>query len=257
MVVHLEMKASLIKELVKAIENVNEECVWNFDSQGLHIRMSDIYKYKMLDIKIDSSDFISYSCDAPVQLGIVIDRIKDVTKTLRTKDILTLHTEHDPSYIASDNYISLKSNGLSRSVKLIDIKMVGEVPSLTGAELSLSQGFRTAIDSTPVRNFLKAASKAISFNVVCENEVLNFTSKTEEGLVEATFTSEDIVLQPVNYVGDTQYSVKEVDSATSTMKGLTNVRGCNLGDSGDGGLIELEWHVAEKSTIRALVAPRV
>ena len=257
MVVHLEMKASLIKELVKAIENVNEECVWNFDSQGLHIRMSDIYKYKMLDIKIDSSDFISYSCDAPVELGIVIDRIKDVTKTLRTKDILTLHTEHQPNDIASDNYISLKSNGLSRSVKLIDIGMVGEVPSLTGAELSLSKGFRTAIDSTPLRNFLKAASKAISFNVVCSEGVLNFTSKTEEGLVEATFNSEDIVLLPNDYQGDTQYSVKEVDSATSTMKGLTRVRCCNIDESGEGGLIELEWNVADKSTIRALIAPRV
>tara|TARA_R110002124_G_scaffold279625_5_gene452289 strand:- start:1396 stop:2055 length:660 start_codon:yes stop_codon:yes gene_type:complete len=219
--------------------------------------MSDIYKYKMLDIKVDISDFISYSCDAPVQLGIVIDRIKDVTKTLRTKDVLTLHTEHDPTDINSDNYISLKSNGLSRSVKLIDIKMVGEVPSLTGAELSLSKGFRTSVDSTPLRNFFKAASKAISFNVVCEDEVLNFTSKTEEGLVEATFNSEDIVLKPVGYIGNTQYSVKEVDSATSTMKGLTNVRGCNIEESGDGGLIELEWHIADKSTIRSLIAPRV
>ena len=133
---------------------------------------------------------------------------------------------------------------------------MGEVPSLSGAELSLSKGFRTSINSTPLRNFLKAASKAISFNVVCLDGVLNFTSKTEEGLVEATFDSEDIVLQPASYVGDTPYSVKEIDSATSTMKGLTTVRGCNIDDFGEGGLIELEWSVADKSTIRALVAPR-
>ena len=37
MVVHLEVGAGLIKDIVKAIENINEECVWTFDSQGLFL----------------------------------------------------------------------------------------------------------------------------------------------------------------------------------------------------------------------------
>jgi DNA polymerase III sliding clamp (beta) subunit (PCNA family) len=251
MVVHLEVKASLIKDLVKAIENVNEECVWSFDSEGLHIRMSDIYKYKMLDIKLLKEDFLSYSCDAPVELGVVIDRIKDVTKTLRTKDILTLHSEHDSTDITSDNFITLKSNGLSRSVKLIDIKMINQVPDLSEAEYSLSRGFNTTVDSLPFKNFLKAASKAISFDVEVADEKLTLSSKTDEGLVEVEY--DDIVMTPAHYGGQTTYSVKEIESATSTMKGLVTIRSCGIEE---GGLIEMTWNISADSTIKALVAPR-
>ena len=253
MVVHLEVGAGLIKDIVKAIENINEECVWTFDSQGLHIRMSDIYKYKMLDIKINSEDFISYLCDAPVNLGIVIDRIKDVTKTLKTKDVLILHSEHDDKDITSDNFITLKSNGLSRTVKLIDIKMISQVPSLADAERSLSSGFKTHVNSLPFKNFLKAASKAIAFDVGVKDGNLTLSSKTDEGLVEVEYSNEDITLSPLSYQGTTQYSVKEIESATSTMKGHVNLRGCSIEQ---GGLIEIEWELLPKSTIRALVAPR-
>ena len=253
MVVHLEVRAGLIKDLVKAIENINEECVWTFDTEGLHIRMSDIYKYKMLDITIKAEDFNTYSCEVPVDLGIVIDRIKDVTKTLKTKDVLTLHSEHDAQDITSDNFITLKSNGLSRSVKLIDIKMISQVPSLGDAERALSQGYSTSVDSLPFKNFLKAASKAISFEVAVEEGGLILSSKTDEGLVEVVYSNEEISLLPLSYSASTNYSVKEIESATSTMKGDVNLRGCG---SEAGGLIEIGWNLLGNSTIRALVAPR-
>jgi len=256
MVVHLEMKGSLIKEIVKAVENINEECIWNFDSQGLHIRMSDIYKYKMLEIKIGAEDFISYSCDRPVPLGIVIDRIKDVSKTVKTKDILILHSEHDEQDITSDNFITLKANGLSRSVKLIDTDLISEVPSLSGAESSLSKGYSTTVKSEPLSNFLKASSKAIAFSVKGDDGSLIFSSKTDEGLVEVDYDSNDIVLTPHSYEGVTQYSVKEVELATSTMKGYVAIRGCEVDENGEGGLIELKWDLSENSSIKCIVAPR-
>lgn len=257
MVVHLEMTGSMVKDLVKAIENVNEECVWNFDSQGLHIRMSDIYKYKMLDISLNSEDFISYSCDVPVKMGIVIDRIKDVSKTLKTKDTLILSSTYNPENPETESYITLKANGLSRSVKLIDVKMVSEVPSLSGAESALAKGFKTTVKSEPFKNFLKAASKSLSFDVVVENGGLSLQSKTEEGLVSVDYLESDILLTPVSYEGNTQYSVKEIEAATSTMNGMITMRGCAIDSFGEGGLIEISWLWGENSTVRALVAPRV
>jgi len=245
MVVHLEVSGKIAKDLVKAIDNINEECVWSFDSEGLHIMMSDVYKYKMLDINIASSDMVSYSCDNPVELGIVIDRIKDVTKTLKTKDLLMIN------YQEGKGYITLKSNGLSRSVKLIDINMVGKIPSLMEAETSLANGYSATVDSAPLGSFLKAASKAISFDVTTNLGNLCFSSETEEGLVEVEYLENDIVLKPLDYGSETNYAVSEVSSATSTMNGLVRVRGS------EGGIIELMWNLAENSYVRAMIAPRV
>ncbi len=47
MVVHLEVSGKIAKDLVKAIENINEECVWSFDSEGLHTMMADGYTDKL------------------------------------------------------------------------------------------------------------------------------------------------------------------------------------------------------------------
>ena len=91
--VQLDIVCNLAKDLVKAIENTNEEAIFVFDNSGLFVRMSDIYKYKVLEIDVNKEDFISYECDSPVELGIVVSRIKDVTKTLRKGDFLSIHYE--------------------------------------------------------------------------------------------------------------------------------------------------------------------
>ena len=241
--VKFEIKGGFIKTLVKAIENIHEECVWGFDSRGLHIQMSDVYKHKMLELNIDSEDLESYHCDSPVDLGIIIDRMKDVTKTLKVKDILSFYYETDSSHIV------LKANGLSRSIKLIDTNMVGKVHSLSEVEKELSGGYSVSIDSEPFNTFLKAASKAISFDVVTRKDSLNVNSKTDEGLIEVSW--DDITMKPFGYNSLTNYSVNEVAKSTSTMKGLVKIRGCQ------DGVLEITWDIANNSNIRTMVAPRV
>ena len=84
--VYLEVSSVLIKEIVKAVSNFNEEAIFIFDSDGLFIRLSDLNRFKILEFSINSEDFENYVCDSPVELGIIIDRIWDVTKTLKNKD---------------------------------------------------------------------------------------------------------------------------------------------------------------------------
>ena len=88
------------------------------------IRMSDVYRHKMIEIFVDKSDFVSFDCKGSWDLGIVIDRVKDVTKTLTTTDVLEFR------YNDGAGEIHLSANGLKRGVKLIDINMVGVVPHL-------------------------------------------------------------------------------------------------------------------------------
>ena len=209
----------------------------------MHIKISDVYKYKMLELKIDKDDLKEYHCDNPIELGIVIDRIKDVTKTLKAKDTVTFN------YESGGNNLILKAGGLSRSVKLIDINMIGKVPSLVGAEKELSDGYQATIKTNPLKTFLRAASNAISFDVSTEADYLHLTSESDEGLIEIEWVESPI--SPKGYGSTTNYSVVETTKAISTIGDAANIRGCQ------GGVWEIKWRLGNHSYIRAMVAPRV
>ncbi len=241
--VYFETYGTFIKTVVKAIENVNEECIFNFDSSGLHIKISDVYKYKMLELKIDKDDLEGYHCDNPIELGVVLDRIKDVTKTLKAKDTMSFTHE------SGGNNLILKAEGLSRSVKLIDINMIGKVPSLIGAEKELSDGYTATINTKPLKTFLRAASNAVSFDVSTQDDYLHLTSESDEGVIEIDW--KECPTSPMGYSSKTNYSVVGTTKATSTLGDAAKIRGCQ------GGVWEIKWELGNHSHIRAMVAPRV
>ena len=109
---YLEIKASLLKDVVKAIENINAESIWVIDHEGIYIRMSDVYRYKMLEININHRDMVNFTFESsePYYLGLVIDRLKDVTKTLKTSDLLIM------DYSDGNSFITAESNGLKRNI---------------------------------------------------------------------------------------------------------------------------------------------
>ena len=242
MSIYFEIHGGLLKNIVKAVENLNEECVFSFDSKGFHIQLSDVYKYKMLELFICGDDLPTYQCDSSVDLGFLIDRVKDVSKTLKVKDILTFSYDGDADIV-------LKANGISRSIKLIDTDIIGRVPSLALAERDLSNGYTIKIDSSSLNTFLKAASNAISFDVNTQDGKMMISSATDEGLIEVEW--DDIKMKPSDYDSNTNYSISEVTKAVSIMNGLTTIRGCQ------DGLIEFKWYMGEESYARAMVAARV
>lgn len=239
MTVHFEISGKYIKNIVKAVENINEECVWTFDSSGLLIRMSDVYKYKMLQLHFVEDDFISYECDSPIDLGIIIERVKDVTKTLRTKDTLIV------SYKDGEDFISLSGGGLIKKVKLIDTNLIGRVP-----HLNVNFEYSVAVPSRPILSFLKSCGKAISFDCTTGNGAITMICENDEGTSEVSWNEKDVNLKPPTYDSDTNYAVSEVIKATSTMSGSVRVQGS------DKGVISFTWNMAENSSATAMIAQR-
>ena len=237
--VYLEVSSVLIKEIVKAVSNFNEEAIFIFDSDGLFIRLSDLNRFKILEFSINSEDFENYVCDSPVELGIIIDRIWEVTKTLKNKDYLIFSYEDD------SDIIILKANGLSRQIKLIDAKLLSRVPSLV-----VSYDYSANIQGKQIKDFLKACGKSLMFNVSIKDEFLNLNCGTEGGLIELNLNAEDCNLNPINYEGENTYTISEVNSAISTCKDSVNVTG------GSEGIIQFSWDVGTYSNTKVFVAKR-
>jgi len=239
MTVHFEISGKNIKNIVKAIENINEECVWTFDSSGLLVRMSDVYKYKMLQLHFTKDDFISYDCDSPEDLGIIIERVKDVTKTLRTKDTLMV------SYKDGEDFISLSGAGLTKKVKLIDTKLIGRVP-----HINVDFEYGVAVPSRPILSFLKSCGKAISFDCITAAGGFKMVCENDEGESSVAWLEDDVNLKPPTYESDTNYAVSEVMLATSIMTDIVRVQGS------DKGVISFTWDLAENSSATAMIAHR-
>ncbi len=236
--VQLEIVCNLAKDLVKAIENTNEEAIFVFDNSGLFVRMSDIYKYKVLEIEINKEDFINYECDKPVELGIVVSRIKDVTKTLRKGDFLSIHYEEGA------DVLNLSANGLNRAIKLIDVSHISRIPSL-----DIHYAYEAMIDHKTFHNFLKASGKTLSFDISTADGGLIMVSETEGGVVQVPWM--DSLINSKTYKSKTAFSLSEISKAVSTAKGELKVSGK------ENEIIKFSWNIAENSRISAMVAPKV
>ena len=239
---YLEIKASLLKDVVKAIENINAESIWVIDNEGIYIRMSDVYRYKMLEININHRDMVNFKFDSkePYYLGLVIDRLKDVTKTLKSSDLLIM------DYTQGNSFITAESNGLKRNIKLIDISLIGQPP-----ELSVNNDYHSMIESKKMASFLKAISKSISFDVIVSEEQFIIRSETDEGLAEITWSAEDCNLKFSLDNTVTNFSTAEITKALVAGKNTLIINGS------DNSPISFEWELAPNSTIKSLVAPRV
>jgi hypothetical protein len=217
--VNFEIESSLIKEVVKAVSNFNEEAIFIFDSDGLFVRLSDLNRFKILELSIKSDDFLTYSCESPVELGVIIERIWDVTKTLKNKDVLNF------SYEKGSDVIVLRANGLTRQIT-------------------------ATIVAKQIKDFLKACGKSLMFNVSIENGMLNFNCDTEGGLIELNLDGGECSLSPIDYVGENTYTISEVNNALSTAKNYLAVKG------GSEGIIQFSWDVSQNSNSKAFVARR-
>jgi hypothetical protein len=239
--VYLNIDCNLIKEVVKAVENTNDDAVFVFDNSGFFIRVSDIYKYKVLEIKVASDDILEYECSKPVELGVVINRLKDITKTMRKGDFLIMKYEDD------SDYLQLVSNGLKRSIKLIDLNHISRIPNL-----DLHYKYRAIIDHKTFNSFIKACGKALSFRIISKEKDLIMVCETDEGLIEVPWTDTvKSLTDEDNYESDTTFALAEVAKAVSTSKGLVSVEGTQ--DE----VVCFSWDLANKSKIRAMIAPKV
>jgi len=241
--VSLTMSCKLAKEIVKAIETTDEQAIFVFDKHGLFVRVSDPLHIRVVEIMVEANEFEEYNYQAEeeqMRLGVVISRLKDITKTLVKKDELKLEYEE------GTNRILTWSNNLQRSIRLIKSELMNAIP-----EISVSHLYGCVLEATTLKPFLKASNaKGGVVDIITDNKFI-LCSESDDGSVEISMTSEQVQLNPSDYMSMTTYSVEEINKATSTAVGDIQLRGKQ--DSP----IELSWITATGMRVKAWVASKV
>jgi len=237
------ISCEVAKEIVKGIENTDEQAVFIFDESGLFVRVSDPYRARVLEIHLPAEDFDSFEFKnngQQIRVGIVISRLKDITKTLRKGQHLEL------VYHGGHNKLELNTGLLTRSIRLVRPELMTDVPIISLAHLYEAE---VAFDS--LNQFLKASNgKGHQLDLITDNGLI-FASETDEGSVRLSKTPEEVSLNPSDYLSMTTFSVEHMLKVVALGDGVISIRGKQ--DSA----VEFSWTTKAGLKARAWVGPRV
>ena len=237
-----------VKTLLSILSKLSEEAIYTWSPDGLRIRVVCAQRFKLADIWLKPEAFREYNCPETIKLGVVNERLKDIIKTLTSKETV------DFSY--DSGKFSLEANGLRRVVKLLRLEYMNEVDLLP--DLSCSYSLTTI--SKDIRDYLKALGKTLAFDAILNTDsegtrTLLWRSKNDEEPIEwkPIFDAENPErVLTASDISSTTYTTEEVLStlgATLRKQSLTLQGGQDIP-------LRAEWTPHDGFRVIAMVANR-
>ena len=231
------MAVGPLKTILKGLQAIGEESILEFGPEGLIIRLVDTNRIKVLQVSAEADAFNSYKCDDNYRLGVMLSRLKDITKSLTTKDTITM-TYHDSKF-------TLAAKDMERTIKLLRLELLYELKAMPTYEYT----FNTEIESSKeIRDYLKTLDKIPVFQISLDDD--SMTWQTLEKEEQITWKPElDLQTEEEFSLLFTTQHMTDIVAATS--KETIKVRG------GDEIPLEFQWTPHEGIQMTGLIAPRV
>ena len=210
------LSAKHAKNLVKALENISEDAVFQFDSTGLHISVCDTFRNRLLESSLSADSFETYTCDSSLDLGIIVSRLRDVTKTLRAKESVS------GSYSLDDpNFLIFNANGVTRRLRLVNTDLLKSPPPIVYEDYI----YQATVESKRLQDFLKAASNFHTVEVAVNSSLVSFSSQEGEDEVSIRFTPEEVNLNLELTDALSTHGIIDLAKGLSTINDLVLIRG--------------------------------
>ena len=231
-----KIRAPLAKNILRAMEAINEEGILVWDSDGLSTMLVDGNRFKMLRIIAPADAFSNYSFVGihPIKVGVIFSRMGQIIKTLTAKDELVFTYENDRFY--------LQANGIEQNIKLLRLDLMHQVDAWPHVD----HQYDATIPGKAANDFIRTSGKNLTFIIKSKDKSIQWNTGTgDEAIswipVEQTITGS---------IGESQFTTEQVKSVlTAAPKEDLVLRG------GDDAAIEFQWTV-ENISMTALVAPR-
>ena len=241
-----KIAAGSFKDVLKGLEKLGDQTIFTFTQSGLTVGMSDndcstLVKYELSKSLFEDYKFSSDNFD-PFRLGVVVARMKDITKTLTTKD--TLGFEYDS---ADPTVLTISAGPIKRSIKLVALKLLRELPSLPEANYE----YNFDIPLKAVKDYLKAVAKVQRDFSFIVNE-----SKKTLTLITAGDSPVELQLEPENWY--CTKSSRTTYSITKLSQGLVVGKKTNVTIYGGQDLnILFKWTQVDGFNCSCLLAPKL
>lgn len=121
-----KIKAGFTKVLVDAISVLVDEAKFKISTDGIYGRTFDPAHVGMIDFKFKKEIFEEYECKEETEIGIDLEKLKDIIKISTSEEII--HLEHDKG----EGRLIVRKGNITRKLPLIDTSEMRETkaPSL-------------------------------------------------------------------------------------------------------------------------------
>ena len=233
-----QIRIPTMKNILKGLEAIGEEVILKFTPQGLSATIIDNSHIKLFHMTIATDAFEKYSCTADVSYGVVIARMKDITKALTTKDELKITGD-------ADN-LALFANGIRRNIKLLNRQLMSKPPAIP----HFNYTYDAQIPALEARNFIKTLGDVLSFNITIDDSAKSMTWASESP-EEAVEWNPTVSVLNTSQDSLTSYATEHIKLAIcATNRETMDIR------SGDDLPIEFSWVPHEGVRLTSLVAAR-
>ena len=239
----MELSAKTAKAFVKAVENMGELCLLVFEKEGVRTRLINSDNTTLLDVVIPSSsaELFEFNESNSVEIGVLINDIKDLTKSLVVKDTLTIeYNTADPTWLI------LSANGVEKKVRCKNASLMKRHKSPpTEHKWSLNLPWKQ------VKAFLTSCAKASTFEILVNTDRVSLLSKTDDESLSLELMGEEVDL----HIEGQSLSTNLTPAHFICLMSTTSAKTVFLAKGDAASIIEVEW--AESGLkLRGWIAPR-
>jgi proliferating cell nuclear antigen len=238
-----KVKSETLKGIVDVVSTLVDEAKFNVDSKGVSLKAVDPAHVAMVDLKIEKSAFEEFAAD-DTELGIDLDKIKEVLRLSRSGDIISLEQDEDK------NRLVINVGNVTRRMNLVDTTGMSD-PKVPNLNLPA----KVAVASEELQKGIKAAesiSDHIALNV--QPDGFEMVSEGDTDSVSLKLSKDQLVslecienvrsLFPLDYFSN---MIRAIPSGTVVSMSI-----------GNDYPVKLEFSIADgKGTVNYLLAPRI
>jgi len=225
---NIEMSAKTAKTFVKAIEKLNEESLLVFDSEGVRTKVVDGENASLLDVKIPKSSVNAFSFNgaSATEVGVVVERMKDLTKTLTVKDSITIDYDTE-----NPTWLTMSANGVERKVRLLNSAHMKRIQTP-----STEHHWSVALPMKEVKAFIKSLGSATGFNITIGDEKVALHAETDDGEIRLDLPNDNLL-----HAEEGSFSTKISTDKFSNILAATGIKTVVTLKGSDDAVIEAQW----------------
>jgi len=191
------MTGEVLKTVARAIVALVSETRMHFLEKGLHSRAVDPANVAMVIVDVPRDSFEAYTIDEEKTIGVDVDRIFDISKSIKAKDLVELS-------LADESMLKIKFGSVEYSVSLIDPSAIRKEPKIPELDLPA----KAVMDAGEFKKAISAADK-ISDHVIFRSDGTGFYIEAKGDVDRITFHMSEAEL--IEFNGGEAKSMFSVD----------------------------------------------